>query len=134
MFLGRLLLGQADEFTLGSSVHRAWPRSDRRSDRHEAASDATLRVVCHADRFLLPALAAQKKEIQRPGDPGLRVKLRHGAIPDRICARRSAGRSFWTDKSYWSFNFADDRDRCWRSSVNYADHSLAKSECANWIE
>src|SRR5437868_15021838 len=39
MFFRRLLLGQADEFALGSAVLRAGSRSNWCSNRHEAASD-----------------------------------------------------------------------------------------------
>src|SRR6266571_3514099 len=49
-------------------MHRTGPRGHGRADRCEAASDATLRIVCNAHRLFLFTLVAQAKEIQRPGD------------------------------------------------------------------
>src|SRR5438552_5931697 len=82
MLFSRLLLGQTDEFALGRAIHRTRPRSHRRADRCQAASDAALRIFRDAHRLFLSAMVAQAKEIQRAGDSGLRPDLRDRAFPD----------------------------------------------------
>jgi phosphatidylglycerol:prolipoprotein diacylglycerol transferase len=58
------------------------------SYRCASSSNATLRIVCNAHCLFLFAVAAQEKEIQRPGDSRLRGDLCNSSLPDRICARR----------------------------------------------
>src|SRR2546423_749026 len=70
LFLSRMLLGQANESSLGHALHRTRTRSHWRANRCEAASHAALRIVRHANRFLFLIVAAQEKEIQWPGDIG----------------------------------------------------------------
>src|SRR5438309_3002976 len=119
MLLGRMLLGQTDEFALGCAFHRTGPRGHGRADRCEVASDATLRIIRDAHRLFLSTLVAQAKEIQRPGDSGLRADLRDRAFSDRIRARRSPRRYFRLDHADRTLNLANDRNRRWRRSFDY---------------
>ncbi len=63
MFLGRVLLGQTNELALGRALYRTRPRSHRRADGSEAASDTTLRIRCDADCVFLFAVAAQTEKV-----------------------------------------------------------------------
>src|SRR5258706_7897924 len=123
-----MLLGQADKPALGRALYRAGPRSNRSPPGSQTASNSALRILRHADCFFLSPLAAQAKEIQRPGDSGLRDDLRNAAVSDRVRARRSPWRHFRPHHSDRALNITNDRHCCWRRRFDYLRDPLAARE------
>src|SRR6185369_2865443 len=106
LFCRRLLLGQADDASMGREIFRPGPPDHRCPHGHLSPSDAALRIVCDVARVFLSVLATQTQTLQWPGHTRVCIALLCDSLLDRIRPRRSARRYSRSDNTYRTLDFA----------------------------